>query len=374
MIQNKLRLSIISLILCLSLLLSGGCDYITVPNQPAGESPRVSDNITTTPDPGWIPPEICDNGQKLVNFAPVVAAVRPGVVAISTEMVTYDWFNNPSTQAGAGSGWVIDAEQGYIVTNNHVIENALSIIVTLYDERSVPAEVVGTDRLSDLAVIQIDAVSLEALPLGNSADEAVGNWVLAVGNSLGLGISATHGIISALGVSLPVSETETVDDMIQTDTAINPGNSGGPLVNLGGEVIGITSIKTSAVGIEGMGYAIALHTALPIIQDIIHQGYVIRPFLGVSTRDADQYLQVRYNLVKNDGAFITYVVPGSPADKAGLKEKDIVEMINGQYLNDAQEFIKALHESAIGDSIELVYWRGSDRHTTTATLVESPAP
>jgi serine protease Do len=374
LIKPKLRFLIVSLVLCSSLLLSGSCDYIAVPNQPGEEPPRVSENITTTPDPGWIPPEICGDGQELVNFTPVVAMVRPGVVAISTEVVSYDWFNNPVKQEGAGSGWIIDAKEGYIVTNNHVIEGALSIIVTLYDERSVSAEVVGTDRLSDLAVIQIDAANLNALPLGNSAGESVGNWVLAIGNSLGLGISATHGIISALGVSLPVSETETVDNMIQTDTAINPGNSGGPLVNLRGEVIGITSIKTSAVGIEGMGYAIALHTALPIIQDVITQGYVIRPFLGVSMRDADQYLQVRYNLVKNEGAFITYVVPGSPADKAGLKEMDVIEMVDGQYINTAQELITALHESSIGDSIELAYWRGSDRHTVTVTLAESPAP
>lgn len=370
---RKLFYIVFAAAVCLALLASSGCDYLYVPSEP--ETPaRPADNITAPSNPDWVPPQISGNGQELVNFAPVVAAVRPGVVAISTEVVTYDWFNKPYTQEGAGSGWIIDAGQGYIVTNNHVIEGAVAIMVTLNDERSIPADVVGTDPLTDLAILKIDARGLAALPLGDSASEQVGNWVLAVGNPLGLGISATCGIISALGVSLPVSETQTVDELIQTDTAINPGNSGGPLINLRGEVIGITSIKTSAVGIEGMGYAIAMHTALPVIQDIINQGYVIRPYLGVSLRDADQYLQARYQLAKNEGAFITYVVPGSPAARAGLEAADVVEMIDGKYLKTAQELIIALHESEIGATVEITYWRGQERFTTTATLTESPAP
>jgi len=370
---NKPLRIVFAAAICLALLVSSGCDYLYVPSEP--ETPvQPANNITAPPNPDWTPPPLSGNRQELVNFAPVVAAVRPGIVTISTEVVTYDWFNNPFTQEGAGSGWVIDADHGYIVTNNHVIEGAVSIMVTLNDERSIPADVVGTDSLTDLAVLKIDARGLITLPLGDSTGEQVGNWVLAVGNSLGMGISATSGIISALGVSLPISETQTVDELIQTDTAINPGNSGGPLINLRGEVIGITSIKTSAVGIEGMGYAIAIHTALPVIQDIINQGYVIRPYLGVSLRNANQYLQTRYNLAKNEGAFITYIVPDSPAARAGLKEADVVEMIDGKYVKTAQDMINALHESEIGATVEITYWREQERHTTTATLIESPAP
>ncbi len=184
------------------------------------------------------------------------------------------------TQEGAGSGWIIDSS-GLIVTNNHVVEGANSITVTLEDGRNFSADTVRTDPVTDLAVVKINAQNLPpALKVGDSSKLRVGDWVVAIGNSLGQGISATKGIVSAMGVSVS-ADTETLYDLIQTDAAINPGNSGGPLVNLAGEVIGINSIKVAQVGVEGMGYAISIKEALPIINDLVTNGYVTRPWMGV---------------------------------------------------------------------------------------------
>ncbi len=173
-------------------------------------------------------------------------------------------------------------------------------------------------------MVRINAKNLPAAKVGDSAILRVGDWVVAIGNSLGMGISATKGIVSAKGVSLSVSAGQTLDDLIQTDAAINPGNSGGPLVNMAGEVIGITSVKIAQVGVEGMGYAISSNTAKPIIQQLVQKGYVVRPWLGVGLYTVDQYAVLRYNLAVDKGALVTQVAAGSPADKAGIKTGDVI--------------------------------------------------
>ena len=176
-------------------------------------------------------------------------------------------FGRAFTQGGAGSGWILDKD-GLIVTNNHVIEGTNDITVRLEDGTSHPATVVGTDSGTDLAVIKIEAHDLPALELGEPSELRAGDWVVAMGNSLGMGTSATLGIVSALAISLSVSSRETLHGLIQTDAAINPGNSGGPLINLLGQVVGINSVKVAAVGIEGMGYAIGMKEARPIIEKL----------------------------------------------------------------------------------------------------------
>jgi S1-C subfamily serine protease len=204
------------------------------------------------------------------DFVSVIAGIRPSVVAITTE-VPVRFFGRQFTQEGAGSGWIID-ENGIIVTNSHVVEGARNVTVTLEDGRTFPAESVITNSVADLAVIKINAQGLAALQIGSSSKMQVGEWVVAIGNSLGLGISATKGIISALGVSVSTSPGESLDGLIQTDAAINPGNSGGPLVNLQGQVVGINTIKVAQVGVEGMGYAISIDEAKPIIDRLIKEG------------------------------------------------------------------------------------------------------
>lgn len=309
----------------------------------------------------------------LPDIATVVAEVRPSVTAINTEVVTYDIFNRPSTQQGAGSGWIID-DNGLIVTNNHVIKGARSITVTLADSRTFPAKIVGTDALTDLAVLKIDADNLTKAKIGSSSQLVVGDWLVAIGNALGQGISAKEGIVSRLGVSIPVSPGQTLEDLIETSAAINPGNSGGPLVNMAGEVIGITSVKIVTIEVEGIGYAISIDSAAPIIEKLVQNGYVIRPWLGVVLADIDQWLAARYNLAVNQGTFITEVAPGSPADQAGLTPQDVIVGFGDKEITNTGELIQVIHDSQIGQQVEITFWRGEERMSTLVTLAESPAP
>ncbi len=365
------------LAIILTLLLSVGCSLscTLLPRvEPPSPPPSPPPQPTAPANPSWTMPPAESAATPLPDIATVVAEVRPSVTAINTEVITYDIFNRPFTQQGAGSGWIIDAENGLIVTNNHVVEGARSITVTLADGRTISANIVGTDALSDLAVLKIDADNLISAKIGNSSALVVGNWLVAIGNPLGMGISAKEGIVSRLSVSIKVSAGQTMEDLIETSAAINPGNSGGPLVNMSGEVIGITSVKIATVGVEGMGYAISIDTAVPIIEKLVQNGYVIRPWLGVVVADIDQWLALRYNLAVNQGTFITEVAPDSPADKAGLKTQDVIVAFGDKTITSAGELIQAIHDSQIGQQVKITFWRGENRMSTLVTLAESPAP
>ena len=371
----NIKYLVISLILVSALTLGAGCallpDITVLPSPSPTPTPA-----TTTPapiNPTYTPPPPESGAPVLPSIADVVAKVKPSVVAINTEIVTYDIFRRPSTQKGAGSGWIIDAT-GLIVTNNHVVQGAESVTVTLADDRTFTAETIRTDPLTDLAIVKISATNLPAAIIGDSSKLRVGDWVVAIGNPLGRGISAKEGIVSRLGVSIQVSSGQTLYDLIETSAAINPGNSGGPLVNMAGEVIGITSAKLAAVGIEGMGYAISSNTAGPIIEELVQQGYVVRPWLGVGLSDVNEWLALQYKLVVDKGAFITHVAPDSPADNAGLETEDVIVSMSGEEIATAYDLIQAIHSSQIGHEVEIVFWRGDIENTTFATLVESPPP
>jgi len=289
-----------------------------------------------------------------------VAKVKPSVVAIKTDIA-------------AGSGWIIH-QDGIIVTNNHVVADATNITITLDDGSTFPAQTISTDPLTDLAIVKIDAQNLPVADIGDSSLLKIGEQVAAIGNSLGMGISMKGGWISRIGVSLPVSEGQTLDDLIETDAAINPGNSGGPLVNMAGEVIGITSAKIAMVGVEGMGYAISINTAIPVINQLIVNGYVIRPYLGVQLSDVNPTTAWWYNLAVDKGAFVTYVAPDSPADKAGIKARDVIVSLDDEEISTAQELIKGIHARQIGQEVKIVFWRGKTENTAYATLTQSPPP
>lgn len=367
--KANLKHLLVSVILILSLSLGSGCITIATPSPPPNSPPP---DITVPPDPNYALPPPTQN-PPLPDFISVVAKVKPSVVAINTEVTTFDMFNRPITQEGAGSGWII-SEDGYIVTNNHVIEGARNITVTLFDGRAVPASIVGTDVLADIAVLQIDSANLPVAVMGDSSKLNIGEWVLAIGNALGLGISAKEGIISRLGVSVPIAGGQTLYDLIETSAAINPGNSGGPLVNMAGEVIGITSAKLTGVAVEGLGYAISSNTARPIIEELIQRGFVIRPWLGVSLSSINQMIVQQFDLAVDEGAFIIEVVPNSPADKAGIMANDVIVGLDETEIADAEGLILAIRASSVGQEIEITFWRGSDRNTTSATLVERPQP
>lgn len=351
-------------ILLLAGLATAGCTHETATATPPTEPPAT--NVQT-------PAESNPEQQLLPGIADVVAAVKPSVVAIDVEIVTTDIFGQPTTERGAGSGWILSAD-GYIVTNNHVVQDAETVTVTLDDGQVFPGDMVRTDPLTDLAVVKVDADNLPALPVGSSSALQIGDWVVAIGNSLGMGISATQGIVSALDVSLSSSSGQTLLGLIQTDAAINPGNSGGPLVNLAGEVVGINSIKISQVGIEGMGYAISIDEAAPLIQQLIASGYVNRPWLGISIYPVTAQVAQSYDLGIDHGILIAEVVAGSPADAAGLEMGDVITAIEGQEISDARALLQAITSHQIGQEVEITYYRGETEATTTVTLAESPPP
>jgi serine protease Do len=379
MVMKRINLKtlFIIFILVISLALGAlpGCITITTPETPE-TPPTTTPSAPTTPiNPGWTPPPSSNQTAELPSIADVVALVKPSVVAITTEVVSYDFFNRPFTQEGAGSGWVLD-EDGIIVTNNHVVAGASIITVTMDDGRTFTADMqsVSTDPLNDLAILKIDARNLPALERGDTSGLRVGDWVIAIGNALGQGIRATEGIVSRKGVSLSVSQGQTLYDLLETSAAINPGNSGGPLVNLAGEVIGITSAKVAQIGIEGMGYAISIDIATPIVQELINKGYVVRPWLGVSLYTVDQIAIRQLNLALDKGVLLVEVVGGSPAVQAGLKAGDVISSIGGEEVANVQELTRVLHKSKIGQPLEIIFWRGNAKSTVQVTPEESPPP
>jgi serine protease Do len=373
----SIKYLLISLVIIVSLLLGTGCqlalDADTTTDGTTAETEETTD--TTNDEDEWTLPISDGQSTVLPNIVDVVAKVKPSVVAINTELVSYDVFNQAYTQTGAGSGWII-REDGIIITNNHVVEGAESITVTLDDGRTLSADMdtVATDPLTDLAVLKVDAENLPALAVRDSSELRVGDWVIAIGNALGLGISATHGIVSRTEVSLEMSADQTLYNLIQTNAAINPGNSGGPLVNMAGEVVGITSAKVSASGVEGMGYAISSQEATPIIQELINTGYVIRPWLGVGAQTVSQTLVFWYNLATDEGALLVSVTSGSPADVAGLREGDIIVSLGDNEVTTVQDLQNAIHSCRIGEEVDITFWRSSTKMTTSTTLTESPPP
>jgi serine protease Do len=364
----KSKLSLLFIVLLILATVSG-CVYVNL-----GPSPTPAPSITPTPiDVDFTPPPTTDSRPLPVNpdFVSVIAAVRPSVVAINTTLPGVDVFGGILAPKGAGSGWIIDSS-GLIVTNNHVVEGADNISVTLEDGSPFSAQLVRTDPVSDLAVIKISAPGLKAAKVGDSSRLRLGDWVLAIGNSLGQGVITTKGIVSAKGVSVSVGPGETLYNLIQTDAPINEGNSGGPLVNLLGEVVGITSIKVAQVGVEGMGYAISISEALPIITDLVKNGYAVRPWLGVSLYTVDQLVVLRYSLAVNQGALITRIAGGSPADKAGLKAGDVITDMDGKNITSADDLNKLIHSYKINQETSITYYRGNVKNKVTLTLAKSP--
>jgi serine protease Do len=299
----------------------------------------------------------------------LVAEVAPAVVSIVTETVSYNWFWQAVPQTGAGSGIIISSD-GYIVTNNHVVEGAQKVTVTLSDGSAFEATIVGTDAQTDLAVVKIDASNLVYLHfLSNSLEQlSVLESVVAVGNALALpgGPTWTLGVVSNLGRSIELDTGVVLNDIIQTDAAINAGNSGGPLVNMAGQVVGINvAIASNA---ENIGFAISTDTAIPVVQSLITEGKVVYPWLGVEVTTVTSTIQQYYNLSVNVGALITSVTGGSPADKAGLKAGDVITKVDNEDISTAAGLISAIRSHRNGDQVEIVYYRGNVQKVANATL------
>lgn len=301
--------------------------------------------------------------------------VLPSMATINVEYeVTY--FGRTQTATGSGSGIII-SEDGYILTNNHVINSidssfyqvtdATSITVTVFgDNTEYKAEVIGSDTQTDLAVLKIDKSNLTPAEIGDSNSILVGEFVLAIGNSYGLEYSVTAGIISALNREMTVENTTY--NVIQADCAINSGNSGGALVNSKGQVIGITTLKMSGDSIEGLSFAIPISDAVPIYEELISNGKILRPFVGIVGVNLDEATAIRNNLTV--GIYVDSVVSGSSAEKAGIQAGDVIVKFDGKKVYTMEELTKIKNTKCVGDKIEVTLYRNNKEKTITLTLGE----
>jgi serine protease Do/serine protease DegQ len=322
------------------------------------------------------------------SLAPMLEQTIPGVVNISTKTrirvqenplfsdpFFRRFFDIPSVprereSQSLGSGVIIDAEKGYVMTNNHVIDKADEITVTLGDRRNFTAKVIGTDPEVDLAVIQIDAENLTAVPLADSNKLRVGDFVVAIGNPFGLGQTVTSGIVSALGRNnLGI---EGYEDFIQTDASINPGNSGGALVNLRGELVGInTAIVGPSGGNVGIGFAIPINMSKDIADQLIRYGEVRRGQLGVTIQNLTPELASAFNITSGKGVVISQVAEGSPAAKAGIKPGDIVISVDNKPVTTVAELRNAIGLQRVGEKVVLIVIRDG-KELKLRALIEEP--
>ncbi len=294
--------------------------------------------------------------------------VAPAVVNIRIVLLTYDSFFRVVPGQGQGSG-VIFSEEGYILTNEHVIHEATEINVVLPDGRELEGKLIGSDPSVDLAVVKINAENLSVAELGDSDKLRSGEFCMAIGNPFGLQNTLTFGVISATGRSIG-GPRQILENLIQTQTPINPGNSGGPLINLEGEVIGInTAIIPYG---QGIGFAIPINTAKEIIGELIEHGRVIRPWLGVSALYVTPQVKERFNLDVDSGCYIINVVPKSPADKAGIKEGDVIIKVNDQDLRSLEDLQRVIKTREIGEELTLLIFREDEYEKVKVKLEERP--
>ncbi len=270
---------------------------------------------------------------------------------------------SPMPRTGTGSGFIV-SKDGFIVTNNHVVDGADSVLVRMIDRREFEAEVVGTDPRSDLALLRIEASGLPALRLGTSDELEVGEWVLAIGSPFGLDFTVSQGIVSAKGRSLPTERGENYVPFIQTDVAINPGNSGGPLLNLDGEVVGVNSqIFTRSGGSNGLSFSIPASVVDNVITQLRENGRVTRGWLGVSIQDVDKNLADSFGLDRPRGALVAQVSPDSPAEKAGLKEGDVIITFDGKDIPTSSDLPHVVGLIAPGSKVPVELVRERKRKT-----------
>ena len=326
------------------------------------------------------------------SLAPMVKRISPSVVNIATRGTIKEepgqrnpllddpffrrFFDAPPDSKprerqfqSAGSGVIVDAKNGYIITNHHVIENASEITITLLDNRSFSAKVIGSDEGADIAVLQAKQPNLIAMTLGDSARLEVGDYVVAIGNPFGLKHTVTAGIVSALGRT--GINPDGYEDFIQTDASINPGNSGGALVNLRGELVGVNSaILSRSGGNIGIGFAIPVNMVRGVMDQLIKYGQVKRGVLGVNIYNVTPDIAKEFGLSESSGALVAGVAPGSAADRAGVKTGDIITSINGVAMRDAGELRNTIGMLRVGDKVDIGLLRDGKAHKVTALIAE----
>lgn len=348
---------------------------------PISQGEIINKNITTnSTNTVPISSMITEDDQNPASIDEVSKAIV-GIVNLQQRDI---W--TPNEAAGTGSGIIYKKENGkaYVVTNNHVVAGAGEVEVDLYDDQRLKATVLGTDELTDLAVLEVDGTDIDVVAnLGSSGDLNIGETVFAIGNPLGLDFSGsvTKGIISGLDRSIEVdtngdNKPDWITEVIQTDAAINPGNSGGALINIDGEVVGINSMKIAQSAVEGIGFAIPMDAALPIMEQLETDGEVARPFIGITTVSANQVpLQYQDRVVlpedREGGMVVADVQTGSPADEAGLQQFDVITKIDGHEITTILDLRKYMYaETTIDDKVDIEIYRNGKQETVTLKLTE----
>lgn len=361
----------ISFLLVLSVLLAA-CNAAATATPTATSGSLAT--ATPTPEPTMSTPA------GFPDIASVVEKVGPAVVQVLATVKQTNVFGQTVTGTSQGSG-VIFSKDGYILTNNHVVEGATKVEIAHYNQEQLEAQVVGTDPETDLAVLKIDPSKIPDMvvaTLGDTDAMRIGDWVIAIGSPLGYEGSVTVGIVSAKGRSLQVDPSKPMlHDLVQTDAVINPGNSGGPLLNLNGQVIGInTAIIQGNIGNNqqayGIGFAISMGTAKPVADQLIKNGRVIRPRLGVTVADVTPVLANEQGLSVNQGALVTDVVTGGPADKAGIKPNDVIVQVDNTPITSTTELVRlvSLGSYKVGDTVNVTVNRSGTTMSFEVTLEE----
>lgn len=386
------------LVAVVALILAGvlGCSFVAqlLPTPSPTPAPTTPLAAVATATQVPVPTTATDAGSAVVTeeeqVINVYARVSPAVVFITSRVIVRDFFMGLVPQEGTGSGFVIDKE-GHIITNNHVVENADRIVVTLDDDTSVEAALVGTDPANDVAVVRIDvpADKLRPVELGSSADLRVGQTAIAIGNPFRLERTLTTGVISSLGRPLEAEGGRMIYDVIQTDAAINPGNSGGPLLDLNGRVIGVnTAIVSPSGGSIGLGFAVPVDTVKRVATAILENGYYPHPWLGITGISIVPELADALDLPAERGVLVIEVAPGQAAARAGIRggERrvrvgdyivplggDILVGIDGTQIRSMEDLVKYLEtRTAVGQTVELTIIRDGREEVVRVTLGEQP--
>jgi serine protease Do len=376
--KNKILIGVMVLLLGFFL---GGISFYLLEEYSGGQK-----RYTVTYSPPRVPKQIIETSKA---FSEIASSVSPAVVNISTSKIVqrervpfddpfFDFFNpfrefsipKKWKEQSLGSG-VIVSPNGYIITNNHVIERADEIRVTLMDRRSFNARMIGSDPKTDIAVVKIDAENLPVIQWGDSDVLQVGEFVLAIGSPYGLTHTVTMGIISAVGrANVGIAEYE---DFIQTDSAINPGNSGGPLVNIEGQMIGInTAIFSRSGGYQGIGFAVPSNMVRSVVDQLEDKGKVTRGWLGVTIQELTPELSAKFGVESSLGALVGDVTPGSPADKAGIKRGDIILEFDGKKVSDVGNLRNMVAQSRVGSTIPVTVLRQGKEYAVNVVIAELP--
>ena len=320
---------------------------------------------------------VLDSTDIETSITQAVQAVSPAVVTVvGTVQGQSTFFGQTGDQTVSGSGFFI-SDQGYVLTNNHVVDGTDTVKVVLADGTEESAKVVGTDRYSDIAILKVDGSVPAVAKLGDSSLLQSGETVIAIGSPLGdFKNTVTVGVVSATDRSIDSGQGYEIEGLIQTDAAINHGNSGGPLVNLAGEVIGINTLIVRSSGssgdvAEGLGFAISANTAQVVSKQILANGYVSRPFMGISYQAISPDISAMYNLPVKWGIYVQKIVDGSPASKSGLQEGDIIDSLDGVQLDETHQYLNMLYTYKPGDTISLGILRDGKEMTLDITLGET---